>query len=263
MVLLTGHKGYIGGHLHNTFKEALTLDESEHWQRWKDELADIKSVTEDISAIIHCGAIADSFYDKPDIFVWNYDATCELAYVAAERRIPIVFISSCAAINPHTFYGYSKLVAEMGIRQICAVNNFLDHETTPRYSILRLYNVYGDENHDRSERYSVPEKLSRRTLEYVFYPFRRDYVHVRDVVRAVQHVLENEVWGVYDVGTGKSVEVKHIAEAIGDPNTYEETTVSEILGENHPPIELKARSWAMIPNFQTTHDVFNYESESL
>lgn len=248
MILLTGYKGYIGSHLSKMFPEAFMIDIFGDAKLWNSLFEEASEITDDLHAIIHCGAIADSQYQEPDIFFWNYETTRRLANLAKERACLFVFISSCTAIEPHTFYGYSKRVAEDYIR---ANNN--------AYCILRPYNVYGDEDHGREERYSVPEKLNRRILKHVFFPFRRDYIHVRDVVSAVKQVVQYSITGTYDLGTGRCIEVKFLAE-LTDPNFYTVTDVKSVLGANHPPIELKARKSKMLPNFHAHYDVLTYMS---
>lgn len=245
MVFLTGNKGYIGGHIYKAYPSALTLDESNCFERWESSFVEIRDSLNDTNLIIHCGAIADAFYQNPDIFNWNYEATRQIADVARERNIFLIFISSCTAISPNSFYGWSKRAAEDYIQ----ANN-------KRHCILRLFNVYGEEYNRPPENHSVPEKLQRRTLEYVFYPFKRDYIHVKDVVRAIRHVEKSHITGVYDVGTGQAVEVKELAE-LTPGGFYTETTAAAILGENHPPLALQARKEFMLPGFKTVNDVFS------
>lgn len=245
MVFLTGNRGYIGGHLHQAYPSAKTLDESKCFQRWEELFAEVCNAIEQATTIIHCGAIADSFYQDPDIFKWNYEATKQIADMARQENTFLIFISSCAAISPKSLYGWSKRVAEDYIR----ANN-------EKYCILRLYNVYGAEDNRPPENHSVPEKLMRRTLQYVFYPFRRDYIHVEDIVRAVRYVENANIIGTYDVGTGKAVEVKELAK-LTDGAFYTETTAEDILGDNPPPLELQARSEYMLPGFKPIRDVFS------
>ncbi len=245
MVFLTGNKGYIGGHLHQAYPSAKTIDESRCFQRWEELFSQIRNSTQQPTTIIHCGAIANSLYQDPDIFKWNYDATRQIADMARRENAFLIFISSCTAISPESLYGWSKRVAEDYIR----ANNV-------NYCILRLYNVYGAEDNRPPENHSVPEKLIRRTLRYVFYPFRRDYIHVEDVIRAVHHVEDGNIIGTYDVGTGQAIEVKELAKLTAG-GFYTQTTAAAILGENHPPLELQARPEYMIPGFKTVQDVFS------
>ena len=245
MVFLTGNRGYIGGHLHQAYPSAKTLDEDKCFQRWEASFFEMRDSVEQATTIIHCGAIADSLYQDPEIFKWNYEATKQIADVARQENNFLIFISSCTAISPKSLYGWSKRVAEDYIR----ANN-------EKYCILRLYNVYGDEDNRPPEKHSVPEKLMKGTLRYVFSPFRRDYIHVKDVVRAVRHVEDLNITGTYDVGTGQAVEVKALAE-LTDGGFYTETTAAAVLGENHPPLELQARPDYLLPGFKPMQDVFS------
>lgn len=245
MVFLTGNRGYIGGHLHRAYPEAKTLDEDKCFKRWEMLFAKMRDLIEQATLIIHCGAIADSLYQDSEIFKWNYEATKQIADVASQENTFLIFISSCTAIAPNSLYGWSKRVAEDYIRA-----------THKKHCILRLYNVYGAEYDRPPEKHSVPEKLMRRTLRYVFYPFRRDYIHVEDVVRAVRYVEDLNITGTYDVGTGQAVEVKELAK-LTDGGFYTETTAAAVLGENHPPLELQARTEHKLPGFKPVRDVFS------
>lgn len=249
MVFITGNKGYIGGHIHKAYPIAITLDESESFERWESLFADLHDSLKDATLMIHCGAIADAFYQNPDIFKWNYDATKQIADVARQEDIFLIFISSCTAISPSSLYGWSKRVAEDYIQ---ANNN--------KYCILRLYNVYGKENNRPPENHSVPEKLLRQTLRYVFNPFQRDYIHVEDVIRAIQYVEDSHITGIYDLGTGKAVEVRELA-ALTSGGFYTETTAAAILGEDHPPLALQARQEYMLPGFKTVNNIYSKFAE--
>ena len=94
MVFLTGNKGYIGGHLHQAYPSAKTLDESRCFQRWEKLFSEIHNSKQQPTTIIHCGAIANSLYQDPDIFKWNYEATKQIANMAHKENAFFIFISS-------------------------------------------------------------------------------------------------------------------------------------------------------------------------
>ena len=239
MILLTGNKGYIGSCLHKVYPNAQTFDENRSPEKWYTLFAR----TRISDTIIHAGAIANMFYEEPDIIFWNFETTREIANKVAKTDGFLIFLSSCAAIEPTTHYGWSKRVAEDYIRA-----------TVKKYCILRLYNVYGDEENRPSRSHSTPERIKRRSLQYVFHPFRRDYIHVTDVVSAIQHAEKNNIVGTYDVGTGIATETKDLVRST-DCGFYSESTPEAVLGKCLP-IEIKARKEHMLPDFQPTHEIF-------
>lgn len=242
-ILLTGHKGYLGQHLHNVIRasrhvsdDVKILDEGEKFHKWIEKFMSIISPPHP-ETIIHCGAIADSTYTDPDIFQWNYEATHRIADYAASKNIHLVFISSSCAIRPHMPYDWSKLCAENYIKAI--VKN---------YTILRIFNIYGDE--DNREAPSVPYQLAKRTLQKMYTPFTRDYIHVADVVQAILQVTHKKVYGLYEVGTGIGTQVYELADAVG----WRPKIVTE--APSWMPRYKAANASMMLPGFKCHRDLF-------
>ena len=246
-VLLTGNKGYIGSHLQNSFAgdfDTDTLDESENFHTWVEKFH--KKIDAKPNIIVHCGAIPDLNYQSPDIFLWNYEATRHIADTVANTDTHLIFFSTTAAMEPCTWYGWSKRAAEEHIRS-----------RVPQHTILRVFNVYGRE--EGRETKSVPYQLKNKTLDCLFDPFIRDYIHVDDVVRSVHHSIENKIFGTHQVGTGKGTAVKDLADFIGwSPKKV--TTVKEVLGSEFPEKQV-ATPADILPGFQATIDIFNHMEE--
>ena len=248
MIILTGHKGYIGHHIYKRYPNALVLDEARSFEAWEKKLNNISNAISEDATIVHCGAISDIKYQTPDIFKWNYEATKRIADLALDKKAHLIFISSCAAISPNSFYGWSKRCAEDYIQAKLG----LDH------TILRLYNVFGEEQRRAPDKMSVPEKLKRHTLEYVFNPFERDYIHVSDVVQAVVFVQENRITGKYDVGTGRAVKIIDLAK-LEDCGFWKETTAEAIFGKHHPSLKLCARKDHLLKGWEAKEDISKHK----
>jgi UDP-glucose 4-epimerase len=135
--------------------------------------------------------------------------------------------------NPLSPYAESKLVAErycLGFdkRQLC------------RSVVLRFFNVYGSRQ-GLSEYSGVISRFvdfARRGLPLTVFgdgSATRDFVYVGDVVEAIVRCLEGAVpvGGVFNVGVGKPVTVKALAEAVlelvpsGSGVSYEEPRVGD------------------------------------
>ena len=239
-ILLTGHKGYVGGHLHTAFERRYDLDafdEGTKYARWMQKFMK-RGVIPHPEIIIHCGANPDSTYTKPDIFQWNYDATRRIADYAANHNIHLIFFSSSCAIRPECHYGWSKRVSEDYIRS----------RLKGRYTILRIFNIYGEENGRTAK--SVPKLLADRELEQLYVPLTRDYIHVHDVVQAVSHVMNNDIYGTYEVGTGVPTQVRDLANLVG---WRPETTIEPPDGIPEYKVAALAN---MLPGFECEKNIF-------
>lgn len=114
-------------------------------------------------------------------------------------------------IGPTTPYGISKRAAEMYIAQ----------QTAMSYTALRYGNVYGPGQVAIGENQLIP-----RCLDHIFrdVPFcingtgdqGRDYVYVKDIAAANVAAIERQITGRYNCGTGRSMTVLKVCQAIKD-----------------------------------------------
>ena len=201
-ILITGHKGFVGGALMEAFSgQAIGLEKMNSIHEWELELTELRT---DVTAVVHCGAISDNQYSDLDIFDWNVYATQILASHCAIREIYLVYFSSQTARNPKTLYGHSKKLAEYAIHS----------EQGLDACILQPCNIWGD-GEDCKPPYcrSLAYRLASHELR-ILWDTNRDYVHVKDVVSAVKHALENRNIGTYHVGTGKSTPSTVLADMV-------------------------------------------------
>lgn len=167
----------------------------------------IKSMS--VDAVIHAGAVVDTM-DLGDKGLWelNVDYTRDLVAGMIPRSIPMVFLSSAATYGqdgyPKNPYGLSKLLAEKIVSDLT------------RYSILRLFNVFGPLEHHKGPMASVVFKLVQAYKNGTQFELHspdssRDFVPVSAVVttainraqalvgRRLDDIDRHEI---YDVGTG-------------------------------------------------------------
>ena len=238
-LLLTGHKGYVGKHLHTALKtryDVATFSEGEDWVKWMQGLMRQFSPPHP-EVIIHCGANPDSTYTDPDIFQWNYDATRRIADYAANCNARLIFFSSSCAIRPSDLYGWSKRTAEDYIRA----------RLNGKYTNLRIFNIYGKEN--GRETSSVPRQIANKMLPELYVPCTRDYIHVDDVVRAVILSLNSEVYGTYEVGTGVPTQVRDLCNLMG---WQPEKECAPPKGVSEYRVAAQAN---MLPGFECKHNI--------
>ena len=207
-VLITGSEGFIGSRLVKelegkgvTFILPTTAEEVDRY---------IKECNIRPDTIIHCGAISDSGYDNPDIFEYNTESTRRLAEYARDQYANLIFLSSQAAYNPVNYYGYSKLYAEHYIARM--VRN---------YCILRLPNVFGDENADKDSP-SIVAKIMNKNLPFLLNECWRRFIHVDDVVGLILKLITaNEFeWGTFNVDAPE-VSIEDLVLKVGYENHRE------------------------------------------
>ena len=195
--LITGHKGFIGSFLydHLTYQFGDTIDGLD----FPDDIGDFK--TDKIyDIVIHLAAFAAirESIDNPDKF-WENNV---------EKSRPI--FDYCRDNNVRLLYASTSQVEEWwqnpyGITK--KVNEFM---APPNSVGMRFQTVYGEN--------SRPDMLYRmledKTAKYIT-NHRRDWIHVKDVVRAICYLIPSTYTGTVDIGTGLTVSVKELAEKFG------------------------------------------------
>ena len=196
-ILVTGHKGFIGSHVYNYFKDA--GDEVDGYDR-PDDLGDFK--TDKIyDVVIHLAANAAirEAVENPDLF-WenNVEKSKPIFDYCRDNNIRCLYASSAAVyewwINA---YGISKKVNEV--------------QAPPNSVGMRFFNVYAEKVSRTDMLYRM---LEDKTATYLT-RHKRDWVHVDDIVSAIATLIPSSYTGVLDVGTGDPVSVIDLATKMG------------------------------------------------
>ncbi len=210
-ILLTGYRGYIGSHLDWGLSLKYGSDAVKRFyarrddlEDWTKELIEFKKNYGPFDAVIHCGAISDMACPSNEAYVWNYRATQMLAYNFSD--VPFYFYSSAAALEPVVnYYGWSKATAAAWL---------LDSHT--QVCVLVPFYVFGGNEEGRgNNHYSVPYKIVTHSLPFVYEPWERDYIHVKDVVELTLQAVENGAIGLYHLGTGIGNKVTDLCRIAG------------------------------------------------
>lgn len=137
--------------------------------------------------------------------------TCHLIFAssAAVYADQIYSASEDSKTAPGEIYGQSKLAAEDIIWKTKSKNI--------RFSILRLFNVYGPLDRTLHVIPAIISQLRQRgSVRVGNLDVIRDYVYVTDVVRAVETIInaESSEDRLYNIGTGRGHSVRQIIETI-------------------------------------------------
>jgi nucleoside-diphosphate-sugar epimerase len=201
-ILVTGHEGFIGTNLTFALRmlghEVIGIDK----KTGKDI---IKSYDLDLDGVQFVYHLAANLFDK---FFENYEATNSLMD-RLDKDVPVVFTSSAAVYgdvygegskeeentSPANDYGYFKIMEEGEVAR------------HGKHWIFRLANVYGENStHGIIYKYVRGERVLNNNGLSV-----RDFIYVRDVVRAMVQVLTDDIKpGIYNLSTGKGYAIVDI-----------------------------------------------------
>tara|TARA_B100000900_G_scaffold271538_1_gene231898 strand:- start:165 stop:509 length:345 start_codon:yes stop_codon:yes gene_type:complete len=104
---------------------------------------------------------------------------------------------------------------------------------------MRFTTVYGPDSRPNM----MYRMLEDKTAKYVT-NHKRDWIHVKDVCRAIHYLAYSDITGPVTIGTGKSVSVKALAKAMGMGHLpVTEHTPGERLDNKADITRLKSIGW--------------------
>ena len=229
-ILVTGHRGYIGGHL---YSELQRLEHEVHGIDIKDGEDILHCLPDgDFDYIFHMAAqprVEFSVYNPSYTMKQNVLVTSTLLEWAKSHGVKRVIFSSSSAINgdgdgvPKSPYGLHKLISEM---ECCLFSELYGLDTV----CLRYFNAYS-EDQKFGGTYSTAICAWMEMIREGK-PLRmdgdgeqtRDLVHVDDIVLANIYAMQSTSWfggKAYNVGSGKSVSMNFIKDYINSEHDVE------------------------------------------
>jgi len=245
-VLVTGGAGFVGGHLVDALlpqNEVRVLDNGfsgdlesvpEAAELIEGDVRDptaLERATADVDVVFHQAAVvsvSESVERPVESNAVNLTGTLAVLEAARREDARVVFASSAAVYGkpsrvpiaeddptePLSPYGLQKLAADRYLRLYA---DLYDLETVA----LRYFNVYGQ---GQTSEYAGVITAFLDRLRAGEPPIvhgegtqTRDFVHVSDVVRAnLQAATTDAVGRAYNVGTGRSVTIREVADLLVD-----------------------------------------------
>ncbi len=218
MILITGHQGFIGSNLTKYLAD----------KNYKVTGLDIKSGNDiltcdlpDCDLIIHLagiGGVRESLLDPAKYWRNNVEGTRRILEHYKDKRVLVA--GSSSQYEPHLNpYAASKHIIES-----------IPHDNAV---FMRFHTVYGPE--PRSGMFF--DKLINDRLEYVT-EHSRDFIHVDDVCRAIEILMNCNLTGPVDIGTGQSIKISDICpnlpikkDTVGErTHTCADTSIIKSLG---------------------------------
>jgi UDP-glucose 4-epimerase len=264
--IITGGSGFIGSHIAESLSsqhEVVILDDfssgritnltgfSDNVSVVKGSITDLpllNKVFENTDGIFHHAAIASvakSVDDPLATHETNITGTLNVLLAARDCGVrKVVFASSSAVYGdeptlpkrenmtpvPMSPYAVSKLTGEYYCRVFSDLFNL-------KTVSLRYFNVYGPRQDPSSDYAAVIPKFIARLLNHerpvIFGNGKqtRDFVFVRDVVRANILAMESPATGIFNIGSGQRIDLNSLAK-----------TLSSIMKNDLVPLYEKPRS---------------------
>jgi ADP-L-glycero-D-manno-heptose 6-epimerase len=192
----------------------------------KEELLALLPTLDDVDAIFHQGACSDTTESDGRYMMHNnYQFSKQLLHFALERGVKLIYASTAAVYGdgeqgfreepaceyPLNVYGFSKLAFDNYVRQ-----------RLPQSPIqivgLRYFNVYGPQERHKGRMASVAmhlyDQLAAGQTMRLFEgsaDFKRDFVHVDDVVAVNLFFLHGHKSGIFNCGSGLAQSFEQIA----------------------------------------------------
>jgi len=248
MYIVTGGAGFIGSNLVRALNQRgiddiLILDDLTNGEKhlglnsldfadfvdWRDFAGGWDELLGDgIEAVYHQGANSDTMEaDGTAMMAANFESSKEILFGCLEHEVPLFYASS-ASVYGSGGSGFSEQLACEDPLNVYAYSKFLFDQLVRRYATgaesqvvgLRYFNVYGPQEMHKGRMASVVYHFYnqiRTDGEVRLFEgsedFRRDFIHVDDVVAVNMWMLENpEVSGIFNCGTGESRSFLDIAE---------------------------------------------------
>jgi len=232
------------------FHNLLLVDDFDYTQKWKHvvskKFVDIISIDElfpflegrerDIEAIVHLGACSDTTEaDGAFLYDNNYRFSVKLAEYALEHGHRFITASSAATYGAGE-HGFSDDENKLDLLQPLnpyALSKHMFDLWAKRQNVLKdivslkYFNIFGPNEdhkaHMSSMIYKMVPKIQKEGKIQLFKSNDpkykdgdqvRDFLYVKDAVSMTALFLENDLGGVYNIGSGHATTWNHLAKSI-------------------------------------------------
>jgi ADP-L-glycero-D-manno-heptose 6-epimerase len=209
------------------YQELISKEELFDWLIGRDS---------EIEAFIHLGACPSTIVSDGDyIQKNNYQYSIKLAEYALAHEHRFIYASSASTygmsdpdfkddheklelLHPLNLYGYSKHMVDLWMKEQGVLDQVVG---------LKYFNVYGPNEYHKKRMGSMVMHMTKSILdEGIVRLFKssskdyedgeqlRDFIYVKDVVAITCSFLNNDLGGVYNVGSAKAVSWNELARVV-------------------------------------------------
>ena len=225
-VLITGHKGFVGSHFLNYFKERGDHVVGIDIKDGLDCRDFFKSCYEKFDLVVHLAAIVggrEMIENEPLAVATDLSIDSEMFnWAVRTKQEKIIYYSSSAAYpikyqkrnsnnisNPDFTYGWSKLTGEL-------LADFAKKLGVKVY-IFRPFSGFG-ENQDLT--YPIPSFINRvinKVEEFEIWGDGnqvRDFIYIEDIIKATMKAVELDIQEPINLGSGNPVSFNEVSERL-------------------------------------------------
>jgi len=190
IILITGHLGFIGSNLKSH------LEKLNHTVLGIDLKSSQDILTCDFpqcDIVIHLagiGGVRESVNDPAKYWINNVEGTKRVLNFYKDTRVIVAGSSSQYEPHLNPYAATKHVIEKIPHKQVCFMRLHTVYSSTPRVDMFF-------------------DKLIKGTLEYVT-DHERDFIHIDDVCDAITLLINSNIIGPVDVGTGVSIKIKDI-----------------------------------------------------
>lgn len=226
-IVLTGADGFVGSHLLPLLRahkdvEVRTLDIKDgidlcNWDSVKDIRADL------FVHLANRSYVPDSYEHPRSFFDTNVNSTLNVLELARLSGGRVIYFSSYIYGHPEYLpidekhptqvfnpYSCTKVMCE----EMC---KSYSHDLKVPVCVFRPFNIYGTGQNVQFLLPMMVHQLPSGKIQVRDDRPKRDYIHIDDIVSAVDFMAMNKwpyIYGVYNLGSGVSYSVKEVADLL-------------------------------------------------
>lgn len=239
---LFGGTGFIGSNFFKLYKDVTYLHPREHNVPYYKNILYMISTTDNYNVFdnphkdinTNLTKLIDVLENcKTKNIIFNFISSW---FVYGDVDLPAKEISTC---NPKGFYSITKKCAEDLLISYCKTFDI-------KYRILRLANVYGNEDKSVSKKKNALTYLINRIKNnedinlYFNGDFIRDYIHVEDACKAIKICIDHgELNQIYNIGNGEPIIFKSIIDYVMEKTKSKSNIIPIDQPEFHKLVQVK------------------------
>ena len=189
-ILLTGASGFIGSNFHQHYKDRYNIICIDKLEGQDLLTCNLPSV----DLVIHLAGLSGvrQSFDNPTDY-WKQNVIVSQRLFDCYKNTRVMYASSSTAYEPwRNPYALSKHAVE---------------QIAPRYSLgMRFTTTYGP---NAREKMLIP-KILRNDIQWINTNHKRDFIHINDLMSAIDILMIENISGVIDIGTGYSHQLTDI-----------------------------------------------------
>jgi UDP-glucose 4-epimerase len=227
-IAITGVGGLIGSYISRELKnnysfDVISLDRTIIPDLGHFSSIDILKQLGNIDIIIHCAAVVPGGnINNATVAVINRKIDKNIFQYIRETKKKVLFISS---MSVYKHYGENVLIDEsMPLKKIISSDDYVNEKIRSEYLfnqiddsvILRISSPYGlgQKNSNVLKIFAEKARKNENIIYFGTGQRTQDFIHANDIANAVLRVVEKNATGIFNITSGESITMRHLAELI-------------------------------------------------